>query len=295
MMHKAAFGLRGACFAAGLTFFSSLAMSAQSHPALSVDVIGGSVTVIANDVPVREIVEEIGMQSGIIVYSGATLDTPATHAIQDEAIPRAIRRILKHQNFTLHYISDVATGEPVFGSRLWILPSGDSAATAWSSGESARNWSLKYAAGDPENNRLLAVRNLATEDDRTGVEEELLAAMNDPSVAIREEAAYGLGELHAPDAVSLLRNALHDPDKRVRIASITALAETEDDGAAIALAELLSDRDDSIRSEVIHALADIGGSVASQLLQQALADSNEVNRETAADYLAEFASLSLPE
>lgn len=296
MMLKAILGLRGACLAAGLTFFSSISMAAQIHPALRVDVNGGSVTIIANDVPVRDIVEEIGMQSGIIVYSSAALDTPVTYSIEDEAIPRAIRRILKHQNFTLHYVSDVATGEPVFGGRLWILPDRNSAATSsWSAGEPSREWTLKYAAGDPEKNRLLAVTNLATEDEQSGVTEELLAAMNDPSEAVRAEVAYGLGELHEPAAVKLLKNALYDPDKRVRVASITALAESGDDGAAIVLSDLLSDKDESIRSEVIHALADIGGNVAGQFLQQALADSNEVNRETAADYLAEFARLALPE
>lgn len=295
MMLKANLGLRGAWLAAVLTFFSPLFMAAQSNSPLSVDVNGGSVTVIANDVPVRDILEEIGMQSGIIVYSGATLDTPVTFSAEDETIPRVIRRILKHQNFTLHFISDAETGKPVFGSRLWILPEGNSATFAWSAGEPAQEWSLKYAAGDPEGNRLLAVSNLATEPDRTGVEEELLAAMNDPSVAVREEAAYGLGELNGPVAMNLLKNALYDPDRRVRLASITALAESGDDVAVFALSNLLHDRDDSIRSEVIHALADIGGSIAHQFLQQALADSNEVNRETAADYLAEFASLALPE
>lgn len=295
MMLRAALELRGAWLAAGLTLFSSLSMAAQCHPALSVDVNGGSVTVIANDVPVRDILEEIGMQSGIIVYSSAALDTPVTFSVEHEAIPRVIGRILKHQNFTLHYISNAATGEPVFGSRLWILPDVDSVSSAWSADEPARDWSLKYAAGDPENIRLLAVSNLATEVDKTGVEEGLIAAMNDPSVAVREEAAYGLGEINDPAAMNLLKNALYDPGKMVRLASITALAESGDDDATIALSNLLSDRDDSIRTEVIHALADIGSNIANQFLQQALADSNEANRETAADYLAEFARLALPE
>ena len=295
MMLEATLGLRGACIAAGLAFFSSLAMAAQGHSALSVEVNGGSVTVFANDVPARDIVEEIGMQSGMIIYSGAALDTPVTISIQDEAIPHVIRRILKRQNFTLHYISDAETGQPVFGSRLWILPDSDSATSAWSSGEPAEEWSLKYAAGDPENNRLFAVSYLATEDDLTDVEVELLAAMNDPSVAVREEAAYGLGELNGPAAMNLLKYALYDPDRRVRLASITALTDSGKDDAVLALSNLLSDRDDAIRSAVIHALADIGGNIANQFLQQALADSNEVNRETAADYLAEFASLALPE
>ena len=291
MTHEATLRLCGACIAAGLTFLSLVAMAAPQHPRLMVDVEGSHVTVIAHDVPVREVLEEIAMQSGIIVYSKASLDMRATYSIQDESLPIAIRRILKHRNFTLHYVSDSVTGKPVFGSRLWILAD-DVAATAsdWSAGEPARDWTLRYAAGDPETKRLLAVSNLAAQQDKAAVDEQLSTAMNDPSMAVREEAVYGLGNQNNAASIGYLKNALYDPVRRVRLASIAALVETGSSDAITALSDLLNDRDASIRAEVIHALADIGGDLASQYLQQALADTNAINRETAAGYLAELAN-----
>jgi HEAT repeat protein len=290
MKYEAALKLREACVTAGLTLFSFVAAAGQNEPALFVDVNGGSATVIANDVPVRDVLEEIAMQSGIIVYSRSALDTNATYSIKEEPVPDLIRRILKQHNFTLHYVSDTTTGVPVFGSRLWIFADDATSTTPlWSVGRPVRDWTLRYAAGDPEKNRLRAISSSATQEDKTSVAPELIAAMNDPSVAVREEAVYGLSESDDVAAVEYLKNSLYDPDKRVRVAAITALADSGNDEATVALSDLLQDNDASIRSEVIHALADIGGNVADHYLQQALADANEINRETAAGYLAEAA------
>ena len=159
----------------------------------------------------------------------------------------------------------------------------------WNVGEPARDWTLRYAAGDSEKNRLSTISNIATQVDDPGADLELFAAMNDPSVAVREEAVFGLGELNDPASISYLKNALYDPNQRVRVAAITALSETANNDVAIALSNLLNDKSVSIRSETIHALADIGGDVAKYYLRQALGDTNEINRETAAAYLAEFA------
>ena len=294
MKYEAALKLRGACLAAGLTFFSFVAAADQDQPTFIVDVNGGSATVIANDVPVRDVLEKIAMQSGIIIYSRSALDTNVSYSIEEEPIPDLIRRILKRHNFTLHYVSDARTGMPVFGSRLWIFADDATAETpVWSVGQPARDWTLKYAAGDSEKNRLNTVSNLTLQEDTTGAGKELIAAMNDPSVAVREEAVYQLSELQDPSLASYLKNALFDPDKRVRVAAINALAESGDDDATIAISDLLSDEDISIRSEATRALADIGSNIANHYLQQALADANEINRETAAEYLSEFASVNL--
>ncbi len=292
MKYEAILKLSGACIAAGLTLFCSIVAVAQNRPVLFVDVNGASTTIVAIDATLRDILEEIAMQSGIIVYSKSSLDMRVSHSIQDKSVPDVIRQILKDQKFTLHYISDAATGLPVFGSRLWIFADDATPATPlWNVGEPAPDWSLRYAAGDSEKNRLSTVSNIATQEDKTGVDLELFAAMNDPSVAVREEAVFGLGELNDPASIRYLKNALYDPDRRVRVAAITALAETANNDAAVALSSLLNDENVSIRSETIHALADIGGNVARYYLQQALGDTNEINRETAAGYLAEFASM----
>ena len=269
----------------------SVAAAAQNLPALFVDVSGGFTTVTAIDVPVRDILEEIAMQSGIIVYSRSSLGMRVSYSIRDKSVPDTIRQILKGQKFTLHYIADATTGLPVFGSRLWIFADDATPATPlWNVGVPAHDWTLRYAAGDPENNRLSTVSSIATQEDITGAGPELFAAMNDPSVAVREEAIFGLGELNDPASIAYLKNALYDPEQRVRVAAITALAETANDDATVALSGLLGDDNVSIRSETIHALADIGSNVARHYLQQALADTSEINRETAAGYLAEYAS-----
>ncbi len=292
MKHEAALKLRGACIAAGFTLLFFVDAAAQNQPALFVDVDEGSTTVVAIDVPVRDILEEIAMQSGIIVYSRSSLDMRVSHSIQGKSVPDAIRRILKDQKFTLHYVSDAVTGLPVFGSRLWIFADDATPATPlWNVGEPTPDWTLRYAAGDSEKNRLSTVSNIATQEDKTGVDLELFAAMNDPSVSVREEAVFGLGELNDPASIRYLKNALYDPDQRVRVAAITALAEIANNDAAVALSSLLNDENVSIRSETIHALADIGGNIARYYLQQALVDTNEINREPAAGYLAEFANM----
>ena len=131
MLHKVDLGMRGACIAAGLTLFFSVETVGREQSALFVEVNGGSATVIANNVPVRDILEEIAMQTGIIVYSRSTLATNATYSIHDEPVSDVIRRILQQRNFTLHYVTDATTGRPVFGSRLWILADDTSEATRY--------------------------------------------------------------------------------------------------------------------------------------------------------------------
>lgn len=292
MKHEAALKIRGACIAAGLTFLFSLAEADQGQSSLFVDVSDGNATVIAEGVAIRDVLEEIALQSGIIVYSRDALDAHVSYSIQENSTPALIRRVLKNRNFTLHYVSDAATGLPVFGSRLWILASGATGTNpVWSVGQPARDWTLRYSAGDTEKNRLSAISNIATWDDSSEVGADLLAATSDPAVAVREEAVHVLGELNKPESLSYLKNALYDPERKVRVAAIGALVESGADNAAILLAELLHDRDQAIRSEVIHAMVDIGGNIAHHYLQQALADVNEQNREMAAEYLSEFATM----
>ncbi len=278
MKHEVALNLRGARIVAGLAFLFSVAHASDPDSSLFVDASYGSVTVIANDVPLKEIVGAIASRTGLIVHSRASLDTRVSYSIDDIAIPEVIRRILRGRNFTLLYVSDAETGEPVFGSRLWILANDDSSMK--------RGWTI----GDTEADRLSAISSIATWEDVDDIDPKLLVALNDPAVSVREEAVHILGELDLPETRAWLRDALYDRDGRVRVAAIEALADSGGDEAAILLADLLGDQDEAIRSQVIHAMAEIGSEVAHQFLRQALSDTNAVNRETAAWYLAEIAT-----
>lgn len=291
MKQEAALKLRGACLSAGLAFLFSATIAAEPDFLLFVDVDRASATVIANNVPLKEVIEAIALQTGIVVYSRAALDARVTYAIFDVTIPELVRRILKDRNFTLHFVSDAVTGASVFGSRLWIL-AGDatSTTTLWSVGEPAREWTLRNAAGNAERNRLRAISSIPTWEDSPDIDPDVLVALNDPAVSVREEAVHVLGELNLPQGRAYLRNALYDHDTRVRVAAIEAIADSGGDDAAILLAALLGDPDQAIRSEVIHAMAEIGSGRADYYLQLALSDADAVNRETAAAYLAEIAT-----
>lgn len=291
MKHEAALDPRGACLAAGLAFLCAVANADRVEPTLIVDVDGESVTVIASDTSLKDVLEAVALRTGLIVYSSAALDQHVSFSITETGIPDFFRRILKDRNFILHYVSDVATGQPVFGSRLWIFANDSTSATqAWSAGIPAREWTLRYAAGDPEKIRLRAISNIVTWQDDSEPDPDLLLALRDPAVAVREEAVRILGELHLSETQAYLRDALYDPESRVRIAAIEVLADSGSDDAAIILAPLLDGRDPAIRLETIDAMAEIGTDVAQHYLRRALADASAINRETAAAYLAEIAT-----
>lgn len=291
MLAKAALYPRGACLAAGLALFVSIAHPQHFEPPLVVEISEGTAAVICNGVPLKDVIEAIALRTGIIVYSKASLDEAVTHALTDESIPSLIRKILRDYDFTLHYVADSASGKPVFGSRLWILADDDDTATpVWSIGEPLQEWTHSDAIGDARRNRLQALSNIETWNNHAPLSNELLVALGDPAVAVRAEAASVLGEIASPQAIMHLRDVLYDSDKRVRIAAIDALADSADDEAAMTLAPLLQDADPDIRREVIDALAEIDSKIAHQLLAGALADETEINRETAAGYVAEIAT-----
>lgn len=291
MQHEAALKLREACLAAGLAFSLSIAMAEQQQATLYVDLDDATLTVVANEVPLKDLLEEIALRAGLIVYSRESLDEPVTMSVDRVPLPDVLRRLLRNCDYTLHYVFDATREQPVFGSRLWIL--GDETPSMMPASPVAgepREMSLRYAAGDPERIRLRAISSLETWEAGSDIGADLRAALRDPAVAVREEAVNVLGELDWPAARPVLQDALDDPAARVRLAAISVLGDSGRDEAAIVLGGLFDDPDRAVREAVIHAMADIGTPLAYEYLRQALADGDATNREMAAGYLAETVS-----
>ncbi len=115
-----------------------------------------------------------------------------------------------------------------------------------------------------------------------------VAALFDDKVAVREEAAYALGEIDDESAVKVLQLVLMDPSRRVREAAIDSVSGIGGEDAAWALASALTDTSGALREEAVYALGEIGGEQAIALLQQAAADKKKSVREAAAEMLAEL-------
>ena len=270
------------CLTVTLTFLSDIsqaedtlkAREARTHTSQGSRLIqfaDDHLTVTAQDVSLRALLQEIARQSGFTLVRYGSLDERMTLQFHQLPLDEGLRRILRHRSFALEYAEQTPEQQPSALRRpktLWIFPQGEE----------------EYS-----------VRNTIVEDTKTDSTGEdiaidisrLQAALSSGDAADREEAVEALGESGRPEAVAPLRLALADKDEDVREAAIIALGEIGGPAAAQALAIALRDEDPCLRLEVIETLGKIGGEIAIGLLEQALVDEEEFVRETAAELLAQ--------
>jgi HEAT repeat protein len=116
--------------------------------------------------------------------------------------------------------------------------------------------------GSDEESRRLAVSSLASSRTRLALT-ELIAALHDPSLAVREEAARALGEIGDPGAVESLLAVLRDPATGLADEAAYALGRIGDRRANPGLVGLLREQTDVFtpkdRMAAIQALGELGG------------------------------------
>ena len=117
---------------------------------------------------------------------------------------------------------------------------------------------------------------------------QLISALDDPELAVREDAIEALGDRGDAEGISGLHRTLYSEYDWLKLSAIEALADIGTDEAAMALGPLLSDDDADLREAIVDALADIGTDAARGYLDQALSDSDSNVRETASEALAEL-------
>ncbi len=266
---KTALTVRGACLAAGLTFFLCFAHAeSQLHVVISDE----AVTIKADNTSIRSVLEALSRQTDLIVMSQETLDELVTVEIDRSTLQEAIRRLLRHKSFILHQVNHVSSGEfprTMPHSRLWIFSD--------DSGSNQHAWTIRPALRpDPvDNSELIDYQVLALSDKRSD----------------RAEAMFGFGEIASSISIEYLQQGLSDPDDRVREAAIDSLADLGGPESVQALSLALNDPDASLRIDAVDALGEIGGREAIKLLQEAMTDENDTVREAAAEWLTELARM----
>ena len=260
---KTALAVRGACLAAGLTFFVGFAC-AESFVRVWVD--EGAISIEARDATIRRVLEALSQQVNLIIISEAALDDSITLELVKQTVPETIHHLLRHRSYMLHEPRGDRRSTISY-RRLWIFsedPNGTDDV-----------WTTR-----PVNHRIDTVEEELTEYQ--------ILAMSD-SRRDREEAMFGFAELEA--GIEYLRQGLTDPDRDVREAAIESLAELGGAESVQALGIALNDPDAGVRLDAVDALGEIGGPDATGLLQQAMSDENHTVREAAAEWLTELAWL----
>ena len=129
-----------------------------------------------------------------------------------------------------------------------------------------------------EETRRRATAALATSRTRIAAS-ELVTALRDPSLAVREEAAHALGEIGDPQAVPALIDVLNDPSTGLAGEAAKALGRIGHRLATPALVEMLADRSDRYSREdrilAIRALGALGGPDAANALLYTLDEARD--------------------
>lgn len=125
--------------------------------------------------------------------------------------------------------------------------------------------------GQTEQERRRAAQALSSARTALAVD-ELIAAMDDPSLDVRSEAAVALGEIRDSRAVEPLCAKLRDPGAGISVEVIRALGKIGDGRAAPALAEALRRGEQEERAAAAHALGALATAEALAALRETLAD-----------------------
>ena len=302
---------------AGLLIVSSLAPlfagASDRTGELSVRVDGGLVSLVARDVPVQDVLQEIATQSDLRVVQHVALDRVITLIIGRQPLPEVLDEILKNVSYQLYQATsnaDEAESDNPVPSTLWIFSEGSSlelGATIFFEAVILHGSFLDKKEAIRELRRLgtpdaANTLSLALSDPNSRVRdaafaalskfdgEEALAAIASASVDsdpwVRSEAANALSSSDTASAVQYLNLAFNDPDPRVRMTVIEAFTDIPSERAVAALGLALRDEDPAVRMHAVDALEEIGGEIAFQTLMQAQADDDPDVAEAVSESLS---------
>jgi HEAT repeat protein len=256
--------------------------------ALAVSVEDGLVTVRARDASIEAIVQEIARQDGLTVATHQLLDKRVTLDIERLPLEEALDRILRDGSFMLSATRDRSLAGDS-SRKLWVFSTASGAPPPLAVDNSIADQTKDPDSVSPD--ELTGPVSLALADSNATVRADAVSALgsahdnpqaaalahsalSDTDPAVREEAAYALGQIGGEMSLRALAQALRDPQRDVKQTAIEALASMGGDQAALALAPVLDDPDPRLRAAAVDALGEIAGDTAMRLLQKASADTN---------------------
>ena len=276
---------------AGLLITSGLAPlfagAAESTDAMSVQFDDGRVSVTANDVPVRYVIEAIADQAGLRLVEHVELDRQVTLDIDRQPLPDALALLLDNDSYTLYQaMPDNDDDADVIPGTLWVFSEGTSLAPAATVFYEAV---LYQGTFREKKEAIRELRRLGT----PAAVQALSLALGDEDARIRDTALSALSRIGSDEALAAIASAAQDSDPRVRGNAAAALASGDSETSAQYLAMALDDPDPRVRMAVIESLADVPfGTVPNQLtvstLTRALQDEDPEVRMSAVDAMEEI-------
>jgi HEAT repeats len=255
-------------------FLTSLMLAASDDPPLNsppenklvVEFQKGRMSVKADNVPLKDLLNEIEKKSGIVIQLKDidAAERPSSVDFKNLLPTRAFREVLQDLNFAFFYsgtglervlILPAGTENPNRVGRL-TNPTGQFA--EWSkrgekSPSKAKPKALVEQSKDSGVESKLAAIEAAEDSDDPKSIAALGEALTDPSSEVREAALAALSDKEGAAVTQMLRRGLNDADPEFRIEVLEALAERKD---LDSLRNALSDRNQEVRERAAELLED---------------------------------------
>jgi hypothetical protein len=249
-------------------FLTALMLAASDDPPLNsppenqpmVEFQKGRMSVRADDVPLKDLLDEMGKKSGIVVELKDTTAAERRSSVDfKNLLPmRAFREVLQDLNFAFFYSG---TGL----ERVLILPAGTENPNRVGrltnpTGQRGEKSPLKakpkplveQSKDSRVESKLAAIEAAEDSDDPKSIA-ALGEALTDPSSEVREAALAALSDKEGAAVTQMLRRGLNDSDPEFRIEVLEALAERKD---LDSLRNALSDRNQEVRERAAELLED---------------------------------------
>lgn len=237
-------------------------------------------TVIAESVPLSDLLSEISRQTGLEVRGATGLNRIVSARFSDLPLGDAVARLLPGTSFAM-----MESPAPDGAKHLTVIILGGSP----NGGEPAAAKDAAPAAPTSKPvTRLDRVYDRAEEGDWDALRKAASGSKGDPAA---QNAALQLLANHDPDqATNLAIAATRSNDQSRKLVGIQNLAELDSPAAAQALGATLSDPDAGVRESAVASLMGQTGPDSVAALSQALNDPDDNIRMMALDLLAQRGS-----
>jgi len=275
---------------AGLLIFSSLVpafvVADEGISDLQVRVDDGLVSVIAQDVPVRDVLREIAVKNDLRLVQHVVLDRLVSLTIERQPLPDVLDEILEDDSYQLYQgvsgEDDSDPDEAVPGG-LWIFSEGSALAP-----EATMFFEAVIYQGTVGEKKE-AIRELRRLGTPSAIQ-TLSLALSDDDTRVSNAAMEALSRIGGDEALAAIASASMDEDSRVRGKAAYAMAMAGGYSSTEYLKMALQDEDPRVRVSVIDSLGDIGDDYSIRVIQRALQDPDIEVRERALEVLDELES-----
>jgi hypothetical protein len=258
----------------------------RSH---AVEIRGGLVSVEVEDVPLSELIAEIGRKAGFATVGESPPDLRVSITIIGRPIDEVVRRLAHDVTFVILYGSDQPGGGPGSIEEVRLYPAPTTATASNAVARPSTVGALQGFAGldaHDDQTRLQAVQSLSSQGSTEALSALGQILAEDELPVIRAQAAAALGKSGNEAAVAALLAALEDPDASVRVQAVQGLGHFDGADMARILGQVLMEAPDRrLRRTALHALERLDNEAALAYLDTALADSDSVIRKLAAQSL----------